>query len=466
MHLHIRSRMVALAASLALLTPGAPAVALAAHVVTPAVGAHPRAVRITPDALKVGCQDIRPGRLQCYSPQQIRTAYGFDQVLAKGITGKGRTIVIVDAFSSPTITTDLDAFDTLFGLNAPPSFVQVAPDGLTPFDVNDANQVGWSAEISLDVQWAHAIAPDASIVLDLAKSNDDADILSATKYAVDHNLGDVISQSFGEAESCVDPTLLSQEHQLFEKATRKGITLVASSGDQGAAQPTCDGSSFLLSASSPASDPLVTAVGGTNLVAGPEGCSSTAPAITPITCPDPFNVPSGTYISEHAWNDATPAGGGDTAHGFSGGGFSNLYARPFYQVGTSGTRPGHRGVPDVSYNAGVEDGVVAFWGVPFGPGAAFIFGGTSAGSPQWSGLVALADQAVHERVGFINPILYGIARVPRLYRAAFHDITSGNNSYTPDGVLEITGYQTQTGWDPVTGLGSPKADALIGWAMR
>ena len=461
MHLRIRSRIVALTATLALLTPGLPAVVQATHIVIPAVGAHPRVVQITPNAAKVGCQFIRPGRLQCYGPQQIRTAYGFDKVLAKGITGKGRTIVIVDAFSSPTIASDLASFDALFGLNDPPSFTQVAPDGLTPFDYNDANQVGWSAEISLDVQWAHAIAPDANIVLDLAKSNDDADILSATKYAVDHNLGDVISQSFGEAESCVASSLLSQEHKLFEKATLKGITLVASSGDDGAAQPTCDNSSFILSASSPASDPLVTAVGGTNLLAGPEGCSSTQPAITPIPCPPPFNVPSGQYISEQAWNDATPAGGGDLAHGFSGGGFSNLYSRPFYQIGTTGTRAGHRGVPDVAYNAGVEGGVAAFWGVPFGPGAVFIFGGTSAGSPQWSGLVALADQAVHHRVGFINPILYGLAHFPSQYSKTFHDINSGNNNFTPDGVLEISGYQAVKGWDPVTGLGTPKADALI-----
>lgn len=461
MHLRIRSRVVALAATLALLTPGLPAVVQATHIVIPAVGAHPRPVQITPLAAKVGCQNIRPGRLQCYSPQQIYTAYGFDKVFAKGITGKGRTIVIVDAFQSPTIASDLASFDALFGLNAPPSFVQIAPDGLTPFDITSNNQVGWSAEISLDVQWAHAIAPNANIVLDLAKSNDDADILSATKYAVDHNLGDVISQSFGEAESCVDSSLLSQEHKLFEKATLKGITLVASSGDDGAAQPTCDNSSYILSASSPASDPLVLAVGGTNLVAGPEGCSSTAPPdpVNLIPCPPPFNVPSGQYISENAWNDASAGPAfGDPAHGYSGGGFSNLYSRPFYQLGTRGTRSGHRGVPDVAYDAGLAGGVVVFWGVG---GGAFIFGGTSSGSPQWSGLVALADQAAHHRVGFINPILYGLAHFPSLYSKTFHDINSGNNNFTPDGVLEIAGYHAVNGWDPVTGLGTPKADALI-----
>ena len=121
------------------------------------------------------------------------------------------------------------------------TFTQVAPDGLTPFDSTDGNMIGWAEEISLDVEWAHAIAPGANIVLDLAKSNDDADLLSATKYAVNQNLGDVISQSFGENESCVDSALLKAEHQLFAKATLKHMTLFASSGDEGAAQATCDG---------------------------------------------------------------------------------------------------------------------------------------------------------------------------------------------------------------------------------
>ena len=129
--------------------------------------------------------------------------------------------------------------------------------------------VGWSSEISLDVEWAHAVAPGAAITLVLAKSNEDADILSATKYAVDHNLGEVISQSFGEGETCMDPNLLKQQHAVFQAANAKGITLIASSGDQGSAQPTCDGSSFFLSASSPASDPLVLGVGGTQLAATP-----------------------------------------------------------------------------------------------------------------------------------------------------------------------------------------------------
>ncbi len=151
---------------------------------------------------------------------------------------------------------------------------------MTPFDPNDANQVGWSAEISLDVQWAHAVAPRATIDLVLAKSNNDADILSATKYAYDNNLGDVLSQSFGEAEQCMDPSLLSQQHQLFDAMVAKGWTLFASSGYQGSNPPTCDGASLFQAASTPASDPDVTGVGGTQLRATPLVISGSPPAIT------------------------------------------------------------------------------------------------------------------------------------------------------------------------------------------
>jgi subtilase family serine protease len=206
----------------------------------------------------------------------------------------------------------------LNGLGGPPdpslgTFTQIAPDGLTPFVTGDGNMTGWAEEISLDVLWAHAIAPGANIVLVLAKSNNDADILSVTKYAVDNNLGDVISQSFGESESCVDPNLLTQEHQVFAEATMKYITLFASSGDEGAALPTCDGTSWAKAASSPATDPLVTAVGGTELHAA-DYCL-TALGCDPTTHPAP-----GTYQSEIAWNEGPP----------------------FQRTSRSSARPGHR----------------------------------------------------------------------------------------------------------------------------
>src|ERR1700738_150395 len=188
-----------------------------------------------PLSRRFDCQD--PAAVQrCYDPLQMRKAYDITRVLNARYKGKGKTIVIIDAFQSPTIEHDLKAFDALFGLNDP-AFKIVAPDGMTPFDPTSAEHIIWSDEISLDVEWAHAIAPSANIVLVLARSGQDKDILSALRYAVEHNLGDVISQSYGEAEICMDPQVLRLQHQLFQKATAQGITLLASSGDTGAAQP-------------------------------------------------------------------------------------------------------------------------------------------------------------------------------------------------------------------------------------
>jgi subtilase family serine protease len=404
---------------------------------------NPNLVRISPEYLSAGNQigtgDVKftcqtPGAaVRCYEPKQIRRAYSIQPLLNQGFTGKGRTIVIIDAFQSPTIVNDLHLFDKTFGLENPALNI-IAPFGLTPFNPNDPNQVGWSAEITLDVEWSHAIAPDATIDLVLALSNNDQDIFNVTKYAVDHNLGDVLSQSFGEAETCANPQLLEQEHQLFEEARDKGISVFASSGDEGAAQPTCDGSTFFLSASTPASDPLVTSVGGTYLNANPK---------------------SGQYIGEAAWNDS---------FGASGGGFSTIYARPSYQNGFF-SHSG-RGVPDVSYDADVNGGVLVAWSES-GQGANlfFIFGGTSSGSPQWAALTALADQFAQQRLGWLNPSLYNIGRNPSLYAACFHDIRVGDNTFTGAGSngkqVTIQGYNTLVGWDAVTGLGTPIANVLV-----
>ena len=237
---------------------------------------------------------------RCYQPAQIQNAYNITPLLKRGINGAGRTIVIVDAYGSPTIASDLQTFDATMGLPNP-SFTQITPAGSPPpFDINDPNQFGWSVETTLDVEWAHVTAPGANIVLAVAPSSNDSDILNTTTYVVDHNVGDVISQSFGEAEACMDPTLLSEQHALFAKAVRKGITLFASSGDSGASQPSCDPNSTaaLFAVSTPASDPNVTGVGGTTLTADPTtgayqsetawtepfGCNPPALASTDVNC--------------------------------------------------------------------------------------------------------------------------------------------------------------------------------------
>jgi subtilase family serine protease len=453
-----RARATALVAAAMLLVPAAPVTVATAQHFIPAVGAHPQMRMIKPQTragdVFFGCQlrhvDDPSGGIACTDPDTVRKAYGFDKVIAGGTDGTGRTIVIVDAYQNPYMATDLAAFDFVWNL-PDPVFSQIAPDGLTPFDLSSDNQVGWAGEIALDVQWAHAMAPGAAIKLVLAKSSDDTDINSALRYAVDHNLGDVISMSFGEGEACMSDANLAFQHATFQRAAKKSITLVAASGDQGAAQRTqgpdaCDlGTSFFKSASTPASDPLVTGVGGTNLFAQDQ------------------SVGSAGYISERAWSDGFTDGCTTLDLGCSGGGFSTLFSRPDYQGGVPNTDKKHRGVPDVAYNAGVDGGVITHYGVAnvlfgFSPDDLifFVFGGTSAGAPQWAALVALADQAGHHRVGQINPSLYDVSHSAKQYAKAFHDITSGTNDFD-----SVSGFNAAPNWDAVTGLGTPKADYLV-----
>ena len=404
----------------------------------------------------------------CYDPYQMRNAYGIAPLIAAGDTGKGKTIVILDAYQSPNIVQQLNMWDTFYGLPglnglgnpSDPSlgtFTQVAPSGLTPFVTGDANQTGWAEEISLDVLWAHAIAPGANIVLDLAKSNDDSDLQSALQYAVDNNLGDVISQSFGENEACLG--VPAKWHSSYVEATQKGMTIFASSADQGAALPTCDGNSWVKAVSSPANDPLVTGVGGTELNAA--GYCLAVLGCNPAANPNP-----GTYLSEIAWNEGPPFGDFQANLGAteaSGGGFSTIWSEPSYQQGTIHGK--QRGVPDVSYNGAIFHGVLTYLNIPGLPAGFYRFGGTSCGSPQWAAITAIADQVAGHDLGFINAALYKTGQNASTYAAGFHDVTSGTNSSqefdSNNNPVTITGYSAGTGWDAVTGLGSPIVNQLI-----
>jgi subtilase family serine protease len=392
----------------------------------------------------------------CYDPYQMRHAYNIDALINAGVTGKGKTIVIIDAFQSPNIVSQLSVYNSFYGLpglnglGGPPDpalsmFTQIAPDGLTPFVPGNSNMTGWAEEISLDVLWAHAIAPGANITLVLAKSDADADILSATKYAVDHNLGDIISQSFGENESCADPSLLAQEHLLFAAATLKNMTLLASAGDFGAGQPTCDGSALVKAVSTPATDPLVTAVGGTELHAARYCLAS-------LGCNPAANPAPGTHEGEIVWNEP--------AFGAGGGGFSVLYDEPSFQEGTiHGGK--QRGEPDVSYSAAVLHGVLTYLDIPGVPVGFYLFGGTSAGSPQWAGILAIAGQKAGYNLGFINEAVYRIGQAPPHDAVSFFDVTSGNNSFGG-----VTGFSAGPGWDAATGFGSPSANQLVDYLIR
>jgi subtilase family serine protease len=404
-------------------------------------GAIPGAVaEIDPSATARFTCELRPFDLSqglyCYGPAAIRTAYGVDGLLNRGFKGAGRTIVILDAFGSPTVESDLNLFDSVYGIPAPPSFNVVTFSGTPPFDPNNADMVGWTGEIALDTQWAHAMAPDANIILVAAKSDSDQDLTDALNYILDHHLGDVVSMSFGESEALLaNPgglDIVKAWSDAFEKARQQHVTLFVSSGDQGVDTQSLG----FPSVSWPASSPLVTGVGGTNLRFGT--AANAAPS------------PTGTYRSEMVWNDTFGAGGG---------GMSILVSEPDYQLenlrpAVNRTLHRHRGVPDVAYNAGVVGGVIVAWGVPFGPGAFFIFGGTSAGAPQWSGIIADLDQARGRPLGFLNQRLYRLGAAGAL-KTLFHEITAGDNSFN-----SVPGYPATPGFDLSTGWGTPNFGML------
>lgn len=354
----------------------------------------------------------------CLGPYQVREAYGVTGLLQKGMTGAKRTITIIDAFGSPTIQQDLKAFDAAWGL--PDTSLKV----FTPYGTSGSDK-GWRVETSLDVEWAHVMAPAASINLIAAKSAEDVDLYYALKYAVDQNLGDALSLSFGENETCMDPKLQAAEHQLFNQATQQGMSLIAATGDYGSAQYNCDGTALVKAISYPAADPLVTAVGGTTL--------------------DADDV-SGQYFGETAWNES------DVYNSATGGGYSTILARPTYQDDVIGNSA-YRGVPDISLNASINGGVIVYQtDTTTKKMTVVIMGGTSVATPELSGLLVDGVQMSGHRLGTINPALYSIG-ISDSYTNLMNDVISGDNTLFGS---NLSGYAAGTAWDPVTGWGSLK----------
>jgi subtilase family serine protease len=236
--------------------------------------------------------------------------------------------------------------------------------------------------------------------------------------------------------------------------------LFASSADQGAALQTCDGNSWVKAVSQPASDPLVTGVGGTELHAA-DFC---LPALgcNPATHPLP-----GTYLSEIVWNEGPPFGDFQPffrSTGATGGGFSVVFGEPPYQQGTihGGQQ---KGVPDVAYNAAVLHGVLTRLDIPGVAPGFYTFGGTSAGSPQWAAITAIMNQKAAKREGFLNRGIYTIGTDSTAYPASFHDITTGTNSSrefdSSNNPVTVIGFSAGIGWDATTGFGSPIGSSVV-----
>ncbi|MEV6114114.1 S53 family peptidase [Streptomyces sp. NPDC052109] len=397
----------------------------------PAIAGH-TLVRDVPSPLPIAqCQ--AKWHINCYNPLQYRTAYNLNPLYKKGITGKGRTIVIVDSFGSPTVQHDLDVYSKQFGLRS--TKVNVVKWGHVPkFDPKNSDMTGWAGETTLDVEMAHAVAPDAKIVLvETAVSETEGttglpEMMSAEKYLIDHGGGDVISQSFGATENTFpgfdkgDFSSIKKLRYAFQDAQRKHVTVLASSGDGGATDMKLDGKTYYNKRvnSWPSSDPLVTSIGGTQLHLNDKG-----ERVKP----------------DSVYND----------YGAGGGGQSHVFTRPGFQDGVKKIVGTRRGTPDISLAAAVNGGAWVY--SSYDPTATGwdVSGGTSEASPLFSGVVALADQAAGHRVGDINAALYTLLKQKS---PGIVDVNDGtDNSYQG-----VKGYQAVNGYDMATGVGT--LDAL------
>ena len=377
----------------------------------------------------------------CYSPQEMRRAYGVTQLIQNGYTGKGQTIVIIDSFGSPTIRSDLKVFDKGYGLPDPPTFRILTPLGTIKFDPTNSDMVGWAFETTLDVDWAHAMAPDANIVLMTSPVSETEGVqgmpefLFLEQYAFKHHLGQIISQSWGATENTLftpgGRQILNNFNSFYQQATGADWTVFASSGDSGSANVDINGNFYPFpTVIFPASSPYVTAVGGTSL----------------------FASTSGVYNHETVWNNSIGAGGG---------GISQNFKEPAYQQNNlpgsvQAVLNGHRGIPDISWNADPDTSILVYISFLGGSNNGFYFiGGTSEGSPQWAGITADADQLAGHPLGFLNRALYQLGNSSD-YKQSFHDITVGTNSFAG-----VPGYDATSGWDLASGWGTPKAANMI-----
>ena len=385
--------------------------------------------------------------IACYAPSQIQHAYDMEPLFTAGLDGTGRTIAIVDSYGSPTIKHDLKVFDKAFGLPDPPSLKTIFPAGpVPPFDKHDATMRGWAEETTLDVEWAHAMAPGADILVvatPVAETEGVVgfpQIVKAENSVIANGQADVISQSFGATEPTFpSAAALMNLRSAYVNAQTAGITVLASSGDAGSSGNTAHGGYYPIpTVGWPASDPLVTAVGGTHLQLDADG-NRIAP--------------------DEVWNESTdPAIVGSTPTPVAGGGgISMFFDRPSYQDPVSSTTGARRGIPDVSLSAAVDGGVLVYLSIPGDPAGFFIFGGTSEASPLFSGIVAIAAQKAGHPLGLLNTTLYTLS-------SGIVDVTTGDNQATYSQhrkQITVPGYPAVTGYDLASGLGTVDGALLV-----
>jgi subtilase family serine protease len=392
----------------------------------------------------------------CYQGPQLQVAYNLGPLFSRGINGTGETIVIVDSYGSPTITRDLATYDAQYGLPAPPSFTIIHPAGAVPPYQKNSNFEGWAGETTLDVEMAHTMAPGANILLVETPVNETEgvtgfpQIVKAENYVIDHNLGDVISQSFGATEETFpNAASIMALRSAYVNAAAHGVTVLAATGDSGVVDYKLNQVDYYTYRviDWPPSDPLVTAVGGTQLHLNAAGDH---------TSPDTV------------WNDTYDAAANQVAFGNAGpnplatnGGVSSVFPRPGYQDSVAGVVGNARGVPDITMSGACNGAVEVYQSFPGVPAGWTMSCGTSEATPLFAGIVALADQVAGHPLGLINPALYAMKanNAPGLV-----PVTSGNNTvtFTQNGkTYTVDGYQAGPGYNLASGLGTVNAAEFV-----
>ncbi len=396
----------------------------------------------------------------CYTTADIYSAYGVGALHAQGITGRGETIVIVDSYGSPTAQADLNRFSDTFGL--PRTTIQfINPNGTPPYNNSvNGSPTGWAFETSLDLQWAHAIAPEAHLVLVQAIPAETEGvqgfpgIFLGEQMAIKQFPGAVMSQSFAVTEQSFQgaaSTQVSLMDGVYKAAKAAHVTVFGSSGDSGTANVDKQGRVYPFpTVNWPSSDPLVTSAGGTWLQYGWTW--------NPSSPTDPSFVTTPGSRTEAVWNEPF-------IQAADGGGRSVLFSTPSFQSGIpQSILMGRRGLPDVSWNAAVDGGVLVYTSFPGVRVGWHIVGGTSAASPQLAGLIALtnqlADAAHKSHVGYLNPYLYHLpsSDFTDIVPQTFGSVTIADNSNYGSG---IAGMPALSGYDLATGFGSPKAYSFV-----
>jgi subtilase family serine protease len=389
------------------------------------------------------------------APDDLATIYDLKPLYDKGLDGTGQTIAVMG--QTDILQSDVQTFRGVSGLAANTVQVVLVPGSRDPGVVQ-----GDITEADLDLEWAGAVARNASLVF----VNSGNGVFDSLQYSIDQNLAPVISISYGDCEQHFSSSEVSTLTALLQQANAQGITVAAASGDSGAAD--CDfpitstqvvqSATHGLAVDLPASSPNVTGVGGTQFNEAGNASSYWS------SVNNSLNGTALSYIPEIAWNETATelANGGSIAAG--GGGASTLFSKPSWQAGIGVPNDNARDVPDISLNAGLtSDGYLicsqgsCVNGYRAADSTLTVVGGTSAGTPAFAGIVALLNQLTGTRQGNVNPRLYQLAAASS---DAFHDIASGNNMVPctagstgcPNGGQ--IGYSATAGYDLATGLGS------------